>query len=175
MDMHGGSVELVYRLTPQDMAYGLDARARATRAGRRVRRLLVLLGVLLPLTGALELWRGDRTSTGAVSVALGVAAWVLRFFGTRLTARGLKGLLAKAGEVRTTVDEAGVRLVAADTDTRIGWRLQPRYVETEHVFVMLSDDKKSLGLTVLPKRGAPDPADIDRIRSIFDRNLTRIG
>ncbi|MFD9574444.1 YcxB family protein [Streptomyces sp. NPDC059982] len=173
MDMYGGSVELVYRLTPQDVAYGLDARARATRAGRRARRLLVAIGVLLPLGGALDLWKGERPATGAVMVALGAAAWLLRRYGTRLTARGFTGLLAKAGEMRTTVDDTGIRLVAADSDTRVGWRLQPRYVETEHVFVMLSEDRRAVGLTVLPKRAATDPADIDRIRSIFDRNLTR--
>ncbi|MEU9803187.1 YcxB family protein [Streptomyces sp. NPDC051000] len=67
-----------------------------------------------------------------------------------------------------------MHVTTADTRTHIGWAAQPRYTETAGMFLLLSDDKRAASMTMLPKRGARDPADIDRLRAVLDRNLRRI-
>ncbi|MCX4693443.1 YcxB family protein [Streptomyces sp. NBC_01408] len=180
MDMGGEQavgevVRLVYRVTPDDIADALRARDRKTPAGRRRQRGyvgcaagLLLLAVLTALGR-----EGVRPiSFGLVAGAATLGAFAL--YGPRLQARAFGGMLEKVGEVLTVVDDSGVLATTADTQTRIGWSAQPAYAETDRAFVMLSADKQAVGMTCLPKRGAQDPADIDRLRAVLDRNLKRL-
>ncbi|WP_329299542.1 hypothetical protein OG410_14665 [Streptomyces sp. NBC_00659] len=51
---------------------------------------------------------------------------------------------------------------------------QPQgYGADADAFVMFSPDKNAVGFTVLPERAARTPEDVDRLRAILDRNLTR--
>ncbi|MFE9930197.1 YcxB family protein [Streptomyces sp. NPDC005533] len=54
----------------------------------------------------------------------------------------------------------------------IEWRIFPWYFETDEFFAVKT--KNTRGVFVLPKRGAQDPADVDRVRALLDRNLRRI-
>ncbi|MGW1539385.1 hypothetical protein ACWCPM_03685 [Streptomyces sp. NPDC002309] len=46
-------------------------------------------------------------------------------------------------------------------------------METPRLFVLLGGDRAA-GLAVLPKRGAQNAADVDRLRAILDGNLKRL-
>ncbi|MFD9504123.1 hypothetical protein [Streptomyces sp. NPDC060035] len=55
-----------------------------------------------------------------------------------------------------------------------GWAAQPRYLETDGLFVLLGDDRNAIAVALLAKRGADGPAAVDRLRGIFDRRPTRV-
>ncbi|THA38197.1 YcxB family protein [Streptomyces sp. A1547] len=171
----GPAVELVYQNTVADFAGALRARAARTGAARRKKWLFSFIGTL-SLIGGAALLAGNEPDVGRAVAFLvgGVLLWVIGPLGPRLQARALRGLLEKTGETRAVVDGTGVRLTATACDTRIGWSAQPTYAETDELFVMLSEDKRAVAMTVLPKRGARSPADIDRLRAILDANLRRL-
>ncbi|MFI1163374.1 YcxB family protein [Streptomyces sp. NPDC020801] len=91
-----------------------------------------------------------------------------------LQARQIHRLSQRQGTFRATVTDTGVALSTDNTTAAVNWAAQPRYAETREVFVLLSGDKNAVGFTALPKRGLQDPADLDRLREILDRNLTRL-
>lgn len=169
------SVRLVYRATTADLTEAVLARNSRTPTGRRRKWVCAALAApFLALSVLFALWSDgvQPVSIGLAAGALSVPVTVMVF--PRLQARAFAGLLEKTGEIRAAVDDSGVQVTTADTATRIGWTAQPLYTETDGLFVMLSADKQSVGMTVLPKRGVQDPADIDRLRSVLDRNLTRL-
>ncbi|MGW0396091.1 YcxB family protein [Streptomyces sp. NPDC003042] len=169
------AVRLVYRATTADLNDAVRARNSRTPAGRR--RRWVYVGIAVPFLALSVL--SALGSDGIQPVSVGLAAGALSIPVTalifpRLQVRAFAELLEKAGEMRAVVDDSGVQLTTADTATRIGWAAQPAYAETDRAFVMLSADKQAVGMTVLPKRGAQAPADVDRLRAILDRNLRRL-
>ncbi|UUU42099.1 YcxB family protein [Streptomyces sp. NBC_00162] len=171
----GQAVELVYRTTKADLAHALRVRDARTAQGRRRRGVLIFAGTLLLGLGLLALVDGEIAPGRPAGFLVGGAVlWAFVLFGPRLQARAFGGLLDKAGEARTVVDGAGVQVSTAASQTRIGWEAQPRYAETAEAFVMLSDDKGAVAMTVLPKRGVREPADVDRLRALLDANLRRI-
>ncbi|MFK0014792.1 YcxB family protein [Streptomyces sp. NPDC091027] len=169
------TVELVHRTTTADIAQALRARESHTAAGRRKRWAFPLAGTFGIGVGVL-VTVSDGTVSGASMglVAAGLLLWVITLFGPALQARAFRGLLERTGETRTVVDGSGVRLTSADSETRVGWAAQPRYVETADTFVMLSDDKGAVGMTVLPKRGILPPADAEALRALLDAHLRRL-
>ncbi|MFI6145605.1 YcxB family protein [Streptomyces sp. NPDC051109] len=169
------SVELVYRTTETDFAGALRARNRRTAAVRRKTWLFRTVGTL-SLIGGVLLLTGEAPDVARAAgfLAGGAFLWVFGPLGHRLQARAFRGLLEKAGETRAVVDGSGVRVTAAGCDTRIGWAVQPTYAETDELFVMLSEGKGAVSMTVLPKRGAQAPADVDRLRGLLDANLRRL-
>ncbi|WP_405440686.1 YcxB family protein [Streptomyces avidinii] len=171
----GRTVELVYRATTADMAQALRARDAHTAAGRRRRWAFPAAGTFGIGVGLLVTVT-DGTVTGAPLglVAAGVLLWVITLFGPRLQARAFRGLLEKSGETRAVIDGSGALLTAASCEVRVGWAAQPRYVETADAFVMLSDDKRAVAMTVLPKRGIQAPADVDGLRALLDTHLRRL-
>ncbi|MDJ0385768.1 hypothetical protein [Streptomyces sp. G-G2] len=174
----GQVVELVYLTTRPELAEALRARSATTAAGRRLRWLYPFLGTLLVLFGALAMAAdGEVTGRPVGLAAAGAALWGLSPFVPRLTpwllARSLGTYMEKTGEARVLVDDSGLRVTTAASEMRIGWAAQPTYVETPGSFVMLSDDKGAVAITVLPKRGIQAPADVDGLRAILDRNLRR--
>ncbi|MEV7439639.1 YcxB family protein [Streptomyces sp. NPDC091204] len=82
------------------------------------------------------------------------------------------------GACRTVVHEDRLTTTGAGVDGGpelsgdIEWRLFPWYFETDEFFAVKT--KNTRGVFVLPKRGAQDPADVDRVRALLDRNLRRI-
>ncbi len=169
------TVELVYRTTTADIAQALRARDAHTAAGRRRRWAFPLAGTFGTGVGVLVMVT-DGTIAGAPlgMVAAGVLLWVIALFGPRLQARAFRGLLERSGETRAVIDGSGALVTAAACESRIGWAAQPRYVETDGAFVMLSDDKQAVSMTVLPKRGIQAPGDADALRAILDANLRRL-
>ncbi|MFI7353514.1 YcxB family protein [Streptomyces avidinii] len=169
------TIELVYRTTTADMAHALRARNAHTAAGRRKRWAFPACGTFGIGVGLLAMV-SDGTVAGAPLglVAAGVLLWVITLFGPRLQARAFRGLLEKSGETRAVIDGSGALLTSASCEVRIGWAAQPRYVETAEAFVMLSEDKQALAMTVLPKRGIRAPADVDGLRALLDTHLRRL-
>ncbi|MFE9483086.1 YcxB family protein [Streptomyces spororaveus] len=169
------TVELVYRTTTADIAQALRARDAHTAAGRRKRWLFPVGGTFGMGVGVLVMVT-DGTVAGAPlgMMGAGLLLWVITLFGPRLQARAFRGLLERAGETRAVIDGSGALVTAASCESRIGWAAQPRYVETADAFVMLSDDKQAVAMTVLPKRGIQAPADADALRAVLDANLRRL-
>ncbi|MFE2286998.1 YcxB family protein [Streptomyces sp. NPDC059443] len=175
----GQAVELVYQTTRPELAEALRARSATTAAGRRLRLMYPVLGTLLVLFGALSMAVDGAVGARPVGLAAsGVVLWALAPFVPRLTpwllARSFGRYMEKTGEHRVLVDDSGFRVTTAASEARIGWSAQPSYVETPGSFVMLSDDKSAVAITVLPKRGIVAPADADGLRAILDRNLRRL-
>ncbi|MGC5361489.1 YcxB family protein [Streptomyces sp. DT24] len=164
-----GAVELEFRPTVQDLTEALRARNRVGAAGRRQRLLLVLslvLGVayavgagvagLNPLPGGVLL---------VVAFALLLSPW--------LQARQFHRMFERQGGFRARADETGLTLSNDNSVTTTYWRALPRFVETPNLFVLVSDDRNAVGMTVLAKRGVRDEAELDRLRAILDRHLQR--
>ncbi|MFE1951943.1 YcxB family protein [Streptomyces sp. NPDC059524] len=166
-------VELAYRPTISELTSALRARARITRAGRVQRRALIwtvavtAVGVLLSAAGS-----GHRDTPWPLYA--GVVGFVA--FATAmpwLQARRLHQLAERQGDIRGTVDDTGIRLATAHSSTSHSWHLYARYVETPELFVLLSADRSSVGLAVLPKRAVAAPEELDRLRAVLDRRLVR--
>ncbi|MFF1557244.1 YcxB family protein [Streptomyces sp. NPDC058279] len=168
------AVELVFRATTADVAEALRARSTRTRSGRRSRWMLPTMGTVAVLSAVLLFRQGGHLPGAVGFLAAGLTLWVGTVFGPRLTARAFGGLLERAGETRVVIDGSGVLVATEVTETRVGWAAHPTYAETDGLFVLLSDDKRAVAFIVLPKRGAQDPADIDRLRAVLDRNLRRV-
>ncbi|MFH8407764.1 YcxB family protein [Streptomyces sp. NPDC018019] len=168
----GTQIELFYRATVEDFRQGLQARARTTPAGRRFRWVLCAAAVLLYVAAAL-LWMDG----GSVDMRLLVAPTLilLVLLGMPwLQARQFRRYAETIGECRTVVDENGITVTTRQQTSALTWQAVPRYTESPHVFVLFSGDKDATSLTIVPKRGASSPADVDRLRAVFDRHLTRL-
>ncbi|MFD7082799.1 YcxB family protein [Streptomyces sp. NPDC002181] len=76
------------------------------------------------------------------------------------------------GTCRTVVGEGGLTTTGGELSSGIDWHAFPRYLETDDLFVLMT--KGTRIYFALPKRGAQDPADVDRVRAVLDRNLRRL-
>ena len=112
-------------------------------------------GVNWQLTGSLVL----------CGVLLTVSPW--------LQGSQLYRFAARQGNWRATVADSGLVLTTDNSSLTVNWHMQSRFLETTDLFVLLSGDKNATGLTVLPKRGAQYPANVEQLRAILDRNLPR--
>ncbi|MFF3620333.1 YcxB family protein [Streptomyces sp. NPDC002467] len=172
------TVELAYRPTPADMAAGIRARWRFTPSGRRQRWTFPLLAALFFLMAANKLQHGMSLGDRGVylQLVIGTTLLAMVFLGPRLGAKRVhKALVEKQGEFRAVVTEAGVTVGSTSFSQSLTWAMAPRYTETPEAFVLLSADKYGAGITVLPKRGTQDPADVDRLRALLDRHIERVG
>ncbi|MFE2286996.1 hypothetical protein ACFXDJ_22845 [Streptomyces sp. NPDC059443] len=176
MDMQGerGELRLVYQTTVADVAQAIRVRDAKLPAGRRRRLMLVCFGVMLVCFGGLALLGHGPIGRPLGFLGGGVLLLAVTLLGPQLTARAFAGLLAKAGETTALVTATGLRLSTENTEARIDWAAQPMYTETADHFITLSVAKRAAAMTILPKRGAADPADIDRLRALLDQNLQRI-
>lgn len=168
--MHG-AVELRYRPVLRDYSAALGARNRVSAAGRRQRILGVAATGCAVVATSLSLARGTDVPV-ALLVAL-LFSGPLLLLSPRLMARQLFRFVGRQGEFRVRVEESGVSVDTDNSSAVVRWQAQPRYVETADLFVLLSDDKNATALTVIAKRGAQDRSDVDRLREIFDRHLTK--
>ncbi|OKH98858.1 hypothetical protein A6A06_24870 [Streptomyces sp. CB02923] len=162
---------MAYRATIEDFREALRARMRATRAGRRVRRLMTLIAVLL-LAFATASWLLNGT-VDIPLMAMPTVLLLVMLSAPRMQARQFYRLADAGGACRTVVDESGITVTNQQQSSALAWRAMARYTETPRVFVLFSGDKNASSLTILPKRGAPGPGDVDRLRTLFDQHLTR--
>ncbi|MGW2681618.1 YcxB family protein [Streptomyces sp. NPDC001414] len=176
MDMNLGqnsvpdTVELEFVPTARDFVAVSRERRRFSRGGRReywmigVASALAALQVLLMLTG----------QNANVGLLVGLVTFVaLLLVLPRLMGRAMQRMAARNGVFRAVVTASGVTVTTDHTSTTVDWVAQPRYRETPELFVTFSDTKGAVAFTMLPKRGLSDPADVDRLRAILDRNITR--
>lgn len=169
------AMELVYTPTREDLTDAV--RMQIGYGPFRVLRWLIPVGAVLAFLAAALLLTGpgEPDVGGAVLLGgLGLLVLVLKPLAVRLTARQVFAMVERQGEHRATVDEDGVRWVTRDSEVTARWQLTPRYAETPTQFVLFSGDKGRAGLAALPKRGLADPADVDRLRALLDRNITRM-
>ncbi|WP_354637759.1 YcxB family protein [Kitasatospora camelliae] len=165
-------VELTYRPTAEDFAEALKGRSKAAKSSRRARVLtFVMLGCAV-IGGALSLAGGKGVDP--VFTALVVVAVVSLLLLPRLQARQLHRLAAANGEFRVTVDGTGVGVRTERSSSQHSWEAVPRFVETPGLFLLLSGDRNASCLTLLPKRGLADPADVDRLRAILEHRLSAV-
>ncbi|GHA68602.1 YcxB family protein [Streptomyces termitum] len=168
-------MELVYTPTREDIA---DAVRVQLRHGtfRVLRRVLPAASALAALAVVLLLTSPGRPDVGGAVLmgGLGLLTLVLLPVAARITVRQVYAMVERQGEHRAEVGEEEVRWTTGVSEVTARWRLTPRYVETPTQFVLLSGDKGRVGFAALPKRGLADPADVDRLRTLLDRNITRM-
>ncbi|WP_329623556.1 YcxB family protein [Streptomyces sp. NBC_01255] len=168
--------ELVYPAVFADVREAVRIRMRALLWWRLLRWaawgafVLTLLAsgvvVLLPPT--------PDPGTAVKLVALGLVAVVAAELAPWLTARSFFLAVRAQGEATAVVDDDGARWTSRDTDTTIRWALMPRYVETPRLFVLLTAKKSGSGFAYLPKRGLAGPGEVDRLRAVLDRNISKV-
>ncbi|MER6612395.1 YcxB family protein [Streptomyces xantholiticus] len=167
------AVALAYEPTARDMASALRARMRATPSGRRTRRLLLFAGVLGTGCFALLALLDAMTWRLWLMMGVGALAFGCLYLVPQLQARQLHQMAALQGEFRAVVDDNGIRLTTRDSDATTNWSVYSRYVEADDVFVLLTGDKHGVGIMVLPKRGAAEPAVVERLRGMLDRHIKK--
>ncbi|MFF5704342.1 YcxB family protein [Streptomyces sp. NPDC012794] len=175
MDTTDRAVELHYGAARRDAWEVLRWRALSTPGGRK--ELLLWLVALpgVPI-GLVVLQRGRAADlaglafAGGVGMALGA---VLHCLDLRRRARRMYRWAAEHPEYKLVVTGLGTQNHRPDgTAVAYRWDKYRGWAETRGLFVLvfLNGD-----LGWVPKRAARTPEDLDRIRSFFDRNLTRAG
>ncbi|MEU6240966.1 YcxB family protein [Streptomyces sp. NPDC047024] len=167
----GDVLKLTYRPVAEDFTSALRARMWMSRTGRRLRALFVVAGFFLVLE--VVLLATGKPGVPLVLLVGSVAVPLLILSSPWLTARQIQRLTGRQGVWRVTVTEEGIALTTDTTTASVTWQAQPRYRETERVFVLVSDDKNATGFTMLPKHGLSDDADVDRLRELLNRHVTR--
>ncbi|MEU6240965.1 YcxB family protein [Streptomyces sp. NPDC047024] len=168
----GDVVELTYRLEAADFTSALEARLRVSRLGWLFRWVPVVVGCVAAAQIALRIAGVKEHVSLSASIMMLLIAVTLPF-SFRLAGRRIARYSERRGILRATVTEAGVTLVSDTTSLTVTWQAQPRYRETPRLFVLISGDGNATGFTPLPKHGLPDRADVDRLRALLDRHLTR--
>jgi len=170
-DAEQGVVELTYQPVVGDYAVALRERRRFNRAGRIQKVALPLIALAWALDLGVAVGGGD----GNLFLLIWAPLFAVLLLGQPwLQARQVMKAATRNGVFRAAVSDAGLTVVTEHSSTSVGFAAQPRYRETKDLFVLYSDDKNATCFTVLPKRGVADPADVDRLRGILDRNLTRV-
>ncbi|WP_055603559.1 YcxB family protein [Streptomyces aureus] len=169
-------IELVYPPVSADMSEAVRVRLRATRWWPVLRWTARGACALAFGVAALVLFvlREPDPGTAIEMIAIGPVAVAAAELVPWATARSLFLMARSQGEARAVVDEDGGRWITRDTDIVIRWAMLPRYVETPRLFVLLTARRTGTGFGYLPKSGLADPADVDRLREILDRNSARV-
>ncbi|MEV4741468.1 YcxB family protein [Streptomyces sp. NPDC049555] len=169
-----GSVTLEFELTLADVRSALAARMRAVPGVRRQRILLPLVYAVLAVAILAPHGPGGVEGRDWITLAfMGFAVAVILLLPT-LQARAVHKTLGLQGRTHATADAEGLTTVASLTSQRMLWPAFGRYTERDDVFVLLSPDKRSNCVVVLPKRGLPTPDDTDRLRALLDSRLPRV-
>jgi hypothetical protein len=168
----GTAVEFVYQPMVADFEEAIRGRARRTWAGR----VQVLTGPLAAVAALLvfSVLRDFTLPVLIISLVLSLAAtsWgAVR--GLRTMARRMFSVMEAYGQCRMVADERGVVSTGERASFTVDWTVFREYLETPGLFVLLGGDRAA-GVAVLPKRGAQNPEDVDRLRAILDRNLKRL-
>ncbi|MDF3141102.1 MULTISPECIES: YcxB family protein [unclassified Streptomyces] len=159
------AVELAYRPSRGDFL-------RAVLVRERIRRLNLLRWALVALFASLAVTQA--MSGWSSSVLFGALCAVMIWGIPHLQAHHGLRTVSWQGDYRTTVTETGVTTVTDHVTLAQRWSVFRGYRETRDHLVLLSRDPNILLVEVLPKRGAADPADIDRLRMLLGRHLPRV-
>ncbi|WP_405980758.1 YcxB family protein [Streptomyces sp. NBC_00158] len=174
MDMADQAVELRYRAARHDAWAVLRWRALRTPAGRG-ELLLWLVGIPAVPIALITAQHGSAVDPAGLALAGGVglvpaAVWLWLDMVRR--ARRMHRWAAEHPEYRFVVTGLGTQNHRPDgTAVAYKWDKYRGWAETRSLFVLVFSNGD---LGWLPKRAAT-PGDLDRIRSFFDRNLTRLG
>ncbi|MFF8379388.1 YcxB family protein [Streptomyces sp. NPDC015661] len=172
MAARDAAVAFVYTPTEADYRSAVRRFSFGTLSG--------LAGLLVPVAVGVALasfyaWRRGFTPAAAtvvgvcVLVATGVIIWRSL---ARVASEQYSGT-ADYGTCTTVVDGDGMTTTGGGLDSRIDWQAFPRYIETDELFVFMP--RRLRVYFVLPKRGAADPADVDRVRAaLVAANLHRL-
>jgi hypothetical protein len=163
------AVELVYRPQSADTLVGLRVRERIKRAGPLLRGAVLFL-----LVGQ---WLLVTVASGSVDVfptALLLLGVLLLWGYPRLQAAQVQRNVGWQGEYRATVSAAGITCRTEHSTLIQKWSVFQGYRETAGHFVLLSRDPNILCLDVLPKRGAREVGDLERLRAILDEYTPRV-
>ncbi|GII30548.1 YcxB family protein [Planotetraspora mira] len=165
------SVELAYLPTTADAVGAIRARRRTSRLWNGV----LLASAIVVLSVLILNFMGPRKPGSTV---LCLAALAL-FIGMHVLVPTLKGrqihkMVAPQGEFQAIVDDSGVRVTSRDSEMTFRWPMLTRYAETDELFVLMTPDKYRVAFVVLPKRGVAEPADVDRLHAVLNRNATRV-
>ncbi|MFE2493977.1 YcxB family protein [Streptomyces scopuliridis] len=163
------AVQLVYRPQSADTLVGLRVRERIKRTGLLLRGVFLALWVgqwLVPTVG--------RGSIDVFSTVLFMFVVLMVWGYPRLQAAHVQRIIGWQGEYRTTVSPAGITCRSDHSTLIQKWSVFQGYRETAGHFVLLSRDPNIMCLDVLPKRGAQEAEDLDRLRAILDQHTTRV-
>ncbi|BBC34567.1 uncharacterized protein SGFS_058610 [Streptomyces graminofaciens] len=168
----GTAVEFVYQPTAADFEEALRGRARRSPAGR----VQALMAPLVAATAVVvfSVLRDAPLPVLIISLVLSmaVASWgTVR--GLRTMARRMFSVVEPYGQCRMVADDRGAVSTGERVSFTVDWTVFREYLETPGLFVLLGGDRAA-GVAVLPKRGAQNPADVDRLRAILDRSLKRL-
>ncbi|MFE4259691.1 YcxB family protein [Streptomyces sp. NPDC056883] len=162
----------VYRPELADSRAAVRVRALRTASGRAETLVLPLMSMVL--VAAYGLLRGMLPAVVAVSAVLAAGTGAFGGVrGRRAMARRLHAVVSHYGLCRTVVDERGFATTGESMSHTADWKLYTRYAETAELFVLLGGPRATC-LAVMPKRGAEEPADVDRLRAILERNLRKL-
>ncbi|GGT09176.1 hypothetical protein GCM10010254_32300 [Streptomyces chromofuscus] len=168
----GTAVEFVYRPTAADFEEALRARARRSPSGRAQALMAPLVAAIA--VSVFSVLQDAPLPVWIISLVLTVpiAFWAT-VRGLRTMARRLFSIVDPYGQCRMVADDRGAVSTGERVSFTVEWTVFREYLETPGLFVLLGGDRAA-GVAVLPKRGAQDPADVDRLRAILDRNLKRL-
>ncbi|GAA0313640.1 YcxB family protein [Streptomyces turgidiscabies] len=162
-------VELAYRPQSADTLVGLQVRERIKRTGLLLRGATFLLGVGQWLVSTVV-----RGSVDVLSTALLLLVVLMLWGYPRLQAAQVQRLVGWQGEYRVTVSPAGITCRNDHATLIQKWPFFQGYRETSGHFVLLSRDPNIMCLDVLPKRGAHDARELERLRAILDQYTPRV-
>uniref|UniRef100_A0AAU2JH67 YcxB family protein n=1 Tax=Streptomyces sp. NBC_00049 TaxID=2903617 RepID=A0AAU2JH67_9ACTN len=164
-----GAVQLVYRPQSADTLVGLRVRERIKRIGLLLRGVFLALWVGHWLVSAV-----GRGSIDVVSTVLFLFVALVVWGYPRLQAAQVQRIIGWQGEYRATVSPAGITCRTDHSTLVQNWSAFQGYRETAGHFVLLSRDPNIMCLDVLPKRGAHEAGDLDRLRAILDQHISRV-
>ncbi|MFE5210425.1 YcxB family protein [Streptomyces sp. NPDC056600] len=144
--------------TARDFREAHRAHARSTRVGRLRLALTLALTVAVMAVGV----RGG--SVTVLSLVMGVAyLFFALVFLPRAQAGRAAARAAENGGQRVRLDADGVRVTEGGEQRRYAWTEVARHLETEHLFLLIGDDRAQSCLAVLPKEGSGD-----RLRTLLE-------
>ncbi|MEV6193204.1 YcxB family protein [Streptomyces sp. NPDC051920] len=165
-------VELEFRPTTRDFTAAVRAQFRVNPDRPKVIWGLVAF-VAFGCSSAAVSWSAGHTTAVVIRLVGLLFLVVMVWFVPVYWGRGLHRLAESQGTTRLTVTDAGVT-ATTDKSTKVrSWGTRYRYRETRTVFVVFGSDATADAPTLLPKRAVRTPQDVDRLRAILDRNLTR--
>ncbi|PWI18529.1 hypothetical protein DI272_33595 [Streptomyces sp. Act143] len=173
-DAEQGVVELEYVQQREEMteAIRLMLRKRGRAAGLVYHPVFAGCAILI---GAALVALGFRNGDAGNVFGIMLIVWGLLIpFAPRSMADKMVAANRHHGLTRVTVTDEGVHMVSAHADLRTDWANYGSYAEGPGVFVLRSPDQAGNCAMVLVKKGVRTPADVDRLRTVLDRNLTRV-
>ena len=162
-----GAVELVYSPTRADLLAGVRVRERR-------RHLHLVRWGFTALFGWGAVLVVTARDSSVVSLVTAVFCAALIWSIPHLQAHHAWRTISWQGEYRASVGETGITTETEHVTLVQRWSVFRGYRETRDHLVLLSRDPNILLVEVLPKRGATDPADIDRLRTLLDGHLPRV-